>query len=64
MVVDEMTDGSSVLFVQGTSKREGAFRAALRQTNGKLYDLQLSDQGVVDVKNLAATHDYYHGGAN
>ena len=64
MVVGDMVDGSSALFVQGTSKREGAFRAALRQANGTLYDLQLTDQAVVDVQALAATHSYYDGGAN
>jgi len=64
MVVDDMVDGSSALFVQGTSKREGAFRAALRQSNGTLYDLELTEQAVVDVQTLAATHSYYDGGAN
>lgn len=64
MVVGDMVDGSSALFVQGRSNREGAFRAALRQSNGTLYDLQLTEQAVVDVQNIAATHNYFDGSAN
>jgi hypothetical protein len=50
--------------VQGQSNQEGAFRAALQQSNGKLVDLQLTEQAVVDAQTLAATHNYYDGTAN
>jgi len=58
---EEMVDGSSALFVQGTSKREGVMHAAMVQANGTLHELELSDQGVVDVQKAAAAHNYYDG---
>lgn len=59
VLVEEMVDGSSALFVQGTSKREGVMRAAMLQTNGTLHELELTEQAVVDVQNIAETRDYY-----
>lgn len=59
VLVEEMVDGSSALFVQGTSKREGVMRAAMLQTNGTLHELELTEQAVVDVQNIAETREYY-----
>jgi len=59
VLVGEMVDGSSALFVQGTSKREGVMRAAMVQANGTLHELELTEQGVVNVQNVAETRDYY-----
>lgn len=61
LLVGEMVDGSSALFVQGTSKREGVMRAAMLQTNGTLHELELTEQAVVDVQTVAATQNYYDG---
>lgn len=58
LLVQEMVDGSSALFVQGTSKREGVMRAAMLQTNGTLHELELTEDAVVNVQNIAATRDY------
>jgi uncharacterized membrane protein len=58
---EEMVDGSSALFVQGTSKREGVMRAAMLQTNGTLHELELTEQAVVDVQTAAMTRNYYDG---
>jgi uncharacterized membrane protein len=63
VLVEEMVDGSSALFVQGTSKREGVMRSAMVQANGTLHELELSDQGVVDVNQVAMAHNYYDGTA-
>jgi uncharacterized membrane protein len=59
LLVEEMVNGSSALFVQGTSKREGVMRAAMQQTNGTLHELELTEDAVVNVQNLAGTRDYY-----
>ncbi|MCB8983960.1 MAG: DUF1269 domain-containing protein [Ardenticatenaceae bacterium] len=59
MVTAELSPGSSLLFVQGRSHQEGIFRSALAQSGGKLYDLQLTEQAVVEVENLSTTRDYY-----
>jgi uncharacterized membrane protein len=59
VLVEEMVAGSSALFVQGTSKREGVMRAAMLQANGTLHELELTEQAVVDVQNIAETRDYY-----
>jgi uncharacterized membrane protein len=59
VLVEEMVDGSSALFVQGTSKREGVMRSAMVQANGTLHELELTEQGVVNVQNVAETRDYY-----
>lgn len=64
VLVSEMVDGTSALFVQGTSKREGVMRAAMVQANGTLHELELTEQGVVDVQNIAAAHNYYDGMAS
>ena len=61
LLTEEMTDGSSALFVQGTSNREGAFRATMQQSGGSLHDLQLTEQAVVDVHTVATTQNYYDG---
>jgi uncharacterized membrane protein len=58
LLVAEMVDGSSALFVQGTSKREGVMRAAMLQTNGTLHELELTEDAVVNVQNIGATRDY------
>jgi uncharacterized membrane protein len=58
LLVEEMVDGSSALFVQGTSKREGVMRAAMVQANGTLHELELTEDAVVNVQNIAATRDY------
>lgn len=58
LLVQEMVNGSSALFVQGTSKREGIMRAAMLQTNGTLHELELTEDAVVNVQNIAATRDY------
>ena len=58
LLVQEMVNGSSALFVQGTSKREGVMRAAMLQTNGTLHELELTEDAVVNVQNIAATRDY------
>lgn len=58
LLVEEMVDGSSALFIQGTSKREGIMRAAMLQTNGTLHELELTEEAVVNVQNIAATRDY------
>jgi uncharacterized membrane protein len=58
LLIEEMVDGSSALFVQGTSKREGVMRAAMQQANGTLHELELTEQAVVNVQNIAATRDY------
>lgn len=58
LLVEQMVNGSSALFVQGTSKREGVMRAAMLQTNGTLHELELTDDAVVNVQNIAATRDY------
>lgn len=58
LLVQEMVDGSSALFVQGASKREGVMRAAMLQTNGTLHELELTEDAVVNVQNIAATRDY------
>lgn len=59
VLVGEMVDGSSALFIQGTSKREGVMRAAMLQANGTLHELELTEDGVVNVQNIAETRDYY-----
>ncbi len=59
IVTADMVKGSSLLFVQGRTRQEGIFRSALAQSGGKLYDLQLTEQAVVEVENLSATRDYY-----
>ncbi len=59
LLVSEMVDGSSALFIQGTSKREGVLRGALRESGGNLHELQLTDEAMVNVQNVAATRDYY-----
>jgi uncharacterized membrane protein len=59
VLIEEMVDGSSALFVQGTSKREGVMRAAMLQTNGTLHELELTEDAVVNVQNIAGTRDYY-----
>lgn len=58
LLVEQMVNGSSALFVQGTSKREGVMRAAMLQTNGTLHELELTEDAVVNVQNIAATRDY------
>ena len=58
MVTADLTAGSSVMFAQGRSNQEGIFRSALAQSGGKLYDLQMSEQAVIEVQNLSATRDY------
>lgn len=58
MVTADMTAGSSVMFAQGRSNQEGIFRSALAQSGGKLYDLQMTEQAVIEVQNLSATRDY------
>ncbi len=58
LLSEEMVDGSSALFVQATSKREGVMRAAMLQSNGTLHELELTEQAVVDVHNVAAARDY------
>lgn len=63
LVVADMVDGSSALFIQGTSKREGVMRGALRESGGHLYEVQLSDQAAVDVNQIAMAHNYYDGTA-
>lgn len=63
MVVGDMVDGSSALFVQGTSKREGIMLGALRESGGTLYEVQLSEEAVVDVNQIAMAHNYYDGTA-
>jgi uncharacterized membrane protein len=61
LLVAELVNGSSALFVQGTSKREGVMRAAMVQANGTLHELEMTEQAVVDVGTVAATHNYYDG---
>ena len=58
LLSEEMVDGSSALFVQGTSKREGVMRAAMLQANGSLHELELTEDAVVNVQNIGATRDY------
>ncbi len=61
LLVSEMVDGSSALFIQGTSKREGILRGALRESGGTLHEVQLTDEAVVDLQRYGTTQNYYDG---